>query len=209
VRFLALWLAAPPLLTIAVSPWKPLFFSRYMVMCVPALVMLAAHGLARFISIRGLARAAASAALVLLILISGWGTERYFGASFHQTEDWRGAAGYILSQQRAGDGALFYIPNIYSYTYYVQHLQTRNQSQPAILYPSTPRHSLTPELIKQATAGRRRVWLVLCNESVNPAAAGMIETTMDKSFTPVETKIFAGEDPITLILYSQPAPASE
>jgi hypothetical protein len=46
LRLLFLWLTLPPVLTLAASAIKPLFYPRYMVLCVPALVLLAARGVA-------------------------------------------------------------------------------------------------------------------------------------------------------------------
>ena len=45
VRLLMLWLVLPFAVTLAASLIRPIFYPRYMVMCVPAMVLLAARGL--------------------------------------------------------------------------------------------------------------------------------------------------------------------
>ncbi len=208
VRLLLLWLLLPPALTLAVSAIKPLFFSRYMVMCVPALVLLAAREIAVALAAPGLKRPAATAVLVVLLLLSGWGTERYFVGLKNQTEDWRSAVNYILAHQQARDGAVFYIPNAYSYVYYIQRARAQHAATmaPDILFPTIPWHSLSREEIRTRTTGRNRVWLILCNESVNPGQLATVESTLGDAFQERGRQVFPGEDPITVILYSQPAP---
>ena len=53
LRLLGLWLVLPPVLTLMASIIKPIFFPRYMVMCVPALVLLAARGIVRLSRLAG------------------------------------------------------------------------------------------------------------------------------------------------------------
>ena len=68
LRLLAFWLVLPPLLTLAVSPIKPLFDPGFMVMCVPAMVMLAARGLIKLGDVPAVRYWAAAAAFSALSL---------------------------------------------------------------------------------------------------------------------------------------------
>ena len=206
LRLVALWLVLPPLLALAATPFKPLFFSRYMIMCVPALVLLASRGISRLAAIPTAARAWGTACLVLVVSLSAWGTARYFRSEI-PTEDWRSAVGYILQHEQPGDGAVFYIPNVYGYLYYVGRVENSQHisEAPVVLYPSEPRHPVSHDEVLRVTNGRPRVWLILCNQSVNPQAAATMQSTVSEQFQKLDSHVFAGEDPITVTLYSRPA----
>lgn len=206
LRLVALWLVLPPLLALAATPFKPLFFPRYMIMCVPALVLLASRGITRVAEIPIAGRAIGPACLVVVISLSAWGTARYFGSEI-PTEDWRSAVGYILQREQPGDGAVFYIPNDYGYLYYVRRAASsqRITEAPVVLYPSEPRHPVSRDEVLRVTNGRPRVWLILCSQSVNPQAAATMQSTVSEQFQKLDSHVFAGEDPITVTLYSRPA----
>ncbi len=139
LRLLGLWLVLPPGLTLLASAIKPIFFPRYMVMCVPALVILAGRGIVKLSRIPAVKNWAAAAALVLVLSMSAWGTRQYFVNLSDETSDWRSAVAYILSHQRPGDGIIFYIPNSYAYRYYAQRAESQHEvtAVPDILYPTT------------------------------------------------------------------------
>lgn len=205
LRLVVLWLVLPPLLALAATPFKPLFFSRYMIMCVPPLVLLASRGITRISAIPAVGRAIGAACLLFVISLSAWGTERYFAASRTSTEDWRSAVSYILEHEHPGDGAVFYIPNDYGYLYYVQRAENSQHvpQVPIVLYPSEARHPVSRDEVLRVTNGRPRVWLILCNESVNPQATAIMQSSMSEQFQKVDSRVFAGEDPITVTLYSR------
>jgi mannosyltransferase len=207
LRLVALWLLLPPALTLAATPFKPLFFPRYMIMCVPALILLAGRGISRVAAIPTGGRAMGTACLVVMVCLSAWGTTRYFGSTT-PTEDWRSTVSYILQREHLGDGAVFFIPNDYGYLYYVGHAESSQHitSAPSVLYPSEPRHPVSRAEMLRVTKGRPRVWLIFCNESVNPQAAAIMQSTMSEQFQKIDSRVFAGEDPITVILYSRPDP---
>jgi uncharacterized membrane protein len=206
LRCLLLWLLMPPLLTLAATPLKPLFFARYMIMCVPPLVLLAARGITRMAALPSAGRPIAAACLVIVISLSAWGTERFFSASTNPTEDWRAAVNYILQHEQAGDGAVFYLPNIYAYDYYVQRVEAQHPlvHAPTVLYPSVPRYPVSRDEVLHVTNGRRRVWLILCNASVNPQAAATVQSSLEDRFQRIDSRVFPGEDPITVSLYRRP-----
>ena len=206
VRLVALWLVLPPVLTLAATPVKSLFFPRYMVMCVPALALLAARGITHINRIAAAGRIIAAACLVAVISLSAWGTERYFAESRVSIEDWRSAVSYILQHKRPGDGAVFYIPNDYAYLYYVQRAEDQGHmtDAPVVLYPSVQRRPVSHEEMLRVTAGRQRVWLILCNEFVNPQTAATVQSSLQEQFQRMDTHTFTGEDPITIALYTRP-----
>jgi mannosyltransferase len=205
LRLLLFWLVLPPMLTLAATPIKPLFYSRYMIVCVPALTLLAARGITQVAKTSRLGRPLAAACVVAVISLSAWGSHRYFAGSANPTEDWRSAVGYILQEQQPDDGAVFFIPNAYAYLYYVQRaeVQHRVTQAPPVLYPTVPPQPASSDQIQRLTGDRTRVWLILCNQSVAPETATMIQSTLEKHFLRRESRMFPGEDPITVLLYSR------
>ena len=97
VALLLSWCVAPAILLLLVSLVKPALVPRYLLVCVPAAVILAAYGLA---GLRLRPRVFLAAATVLLSLL---------GLIYYQTrprEDWRGAARYVFAQAQPGDAIL-------------------------------------------------------------------------------------------------------
>ena len=202
------WLALPPLVLIAGSLLKPLLVPRYLVMCVPALALLAARGINNLAVLLGRGRwpVPMAASLILVVALSLWGTERYFRSFPAQDDDWRTAVRYILEHERTGDGAIFYIPNVYSYRYYEHRaVEAGGKPAPEVLYPLPRFHLLSQGEVEQVTANRTRVWLVLHVESTNPKMVQVIESGLEKDFQPIEKRVFPGGDAITVILYAHDA----
>jgi mannosyltransferase len=165
-RFLLLWLLFPILFVFALSFARPLFLQRYFILCLPALLLLAAAGLSRIRSPWLLALAA-----LVLAALSVQGTESYYRHDFEnaQRDNWRGASQYILANYQPGDALLFHIPmGRMPYEYY-HSLQGEAATGPVVLYPShgpqvvfldfveKPSYSQLAQLIPRY----RRVWLVL------------------------------------------------
>jgi 4-amino-4-deoxy-L-arabinose transferase-like glycosyltransferase len=209
LRLLALWLVLPPALTIAASAIKPIFYPRYMVMCVPALVMLAARGIVRLSCLPAVKYWAAAAALALVLTLSAWGTHQYFVNFTTETSDWRSAVGYILQRQQPGDGIIFYIPNDYAYLYYTRRAETQHEvtEAPDILYPPEPWRPLSRAEVKSDISGRKRVWLVLHIESLDPEQPALIQSTLEERLRLQDKKLFPGQDLITVELFSERAAA--
>jgi hypothetical protein len=204
LRLLVLWLVLLPLLTLAVTPIKPLFYPRYMVICVPAVVILAARGLTKLYQIAAVKHWAGIAAFVVVLSLSSWGTHEYFVNFPTETSDWRSAVSYILEHQKRGDGAVFFLPNAYCYQYYVNRAKRQHQvtMAPDVLYPPAVAHSLISADLRQQTSGRERVWFIRHIEVIDPQASAIIETTLSDRYRLVEKHQFPGEDLITVALYS-------
>jgi mannosyltransferase len=204
LRLLLLWLVLPPLLTLAASPIKPLFFPRYMVLCVPALVLLAARGLAHLYNLPA-RRWVGAAALALLIALSGWGTHEYFVNFVAENTDWRSAVNYILENQRPGDGVVIYTSHALCYRYYVDRAESQHKvaTAPDVLYPPDPRRLVSHDEVLSDTARRERVWLILHDEQKKPDELAVLLSTLAESFQPQETLAFPGKIWITVVLYGR------
>ena len=106
LRTLGLWLVLPPLLTLAVTPIKPLFAPYMLVMCVPGLIILAARGITNLLDASNAQRLAGAAACVLVIVLSVVSMERPVQYEYVPHANWRAAVNYVLAHQEPGDGAV-------------------------------------------------------------------------------------------------------
>src|SRR5215469_292447 len=105
VQFLFIWLLFPIVLTVLLSFARPVFLPRYMIFCIPALLLLAAAGLA---TVRPAWLSAVLVAFVLLL------SARFVPFVYaHDFDDERdasvAAANLILDQFQPGDAAVFHI----------------------------------------------------------------------------------------------------
>jgi hypothetical protein len=165
VRFLLLWLFFPVFLTVLLSLARPVFLARYFIFCLPALLLLAADGLARLSKQWQLALAVA-----VMMLISLKGTLAYGDHDFDVDRDGIGAASnYVLDHAQPGDAILFHIAGTrVGYEFY---RSLRGDAGPEIIFP---RHGErleyrdftgkpTPDFLKSIPRQYGRVWVVLMN----------------------------------------------
>jgi uncharacterized membrane protein len=191
---LLLWLLAPPVLTLLASLAIPVFDNRYMVMCVPALTLLAARGLTRLqrsprVSILF------PAALTVAVALSGLGDYWYFQSM--PFSDWRAAVRYVLDNQQPGDGLVFWKGNVFPFRYY-----SRGERTPTIVYPPAEWRPVTEELLSRSTRGYDRIWLVLHAEVRDTPEYRIVERAFAPPRFGLETRrAFPGQLPITVALY--------
>ncbi len=106
--FILTWLVAPVGALLAVSLITPVFVSRYLLISLPPLLIVAALTIDRLWGARTTARLAAAAIAALLVALSAVGDKDYY--TEFEKEDWRGAVNVVASQWQSGDGMLFYMP---------------------------------------------------------------------------------------------------
>jgi hypothetical protein len=100
--FVLSWFLTPIVITWAVSLRHPIFVNKYLIICLPSLVLLAALGICQ-IERRWLF-ASASTLLVLL----GWNLERFYTTPAN--DDWRGATSDFVRRAVRTDGMAFFNP---------------------------------------------------------------------------------------------------
>ena len=199
--FLTLWLLLPVLLTVAVSFARPLFLARYFVLCLPALNLLVAAGLARLRSVWLL-----TPALLVLLFLSLRGTTAYYEHDFDLRRDnWAEASQYLLSSARAGDAIVFDIAmGRMPYEYYRSLLNPRSEG-PAVLYPNHGAGLTYLDFVgkpdyaqlKHSISQYPRVWLVLSYvespSGLEPTASSLV-TLLGSSYPVYKEYHFTGLD---------------
>jgi len=174
-QFLLIWFLFPILLTVLLSFARSVFLARYMIFCLPALLILAAAGLAR------LNRWALPPALAVTLLLGLQGVTFVYGHDFDDERDASGAATkFILSQTQPGDGILFHIAGTRIPYEFFRSLQAgTNTASPDFTRPLGPeilfpRHGArlgyldftgkpTEEFVRTAARNHSRIWIVLMN----------------------------------------------
>ena len=216
VQFLLVWLLFPVLLTVLLSFVRPVFLGRYMIFCLPPLVILAAAGLARLRKSWMLA-----AALTIVLFLSLRGAFFVYGHDFDDERDGSGAASnFILDHSQAGDGAIFHIAEgRVPYEFFRSVRAGENSASPAFtrqLGPEIlfPRHGgglnyrdftgkPTADFLRTVSASHPRVWVLLIDNgppaSPDPTTI-LLTDTLPQSFPKVQRWQFPR---VELRLYSK------
>jgi hypothetical protein len=170
------WLLFPIVLTVVLSFARPVFLARYMIFCLPALLILAAAGLSRIRQSWLLA-----VAMTGILLLSLQGVFFVYGHDFDTERDAAGAAtDFVLDQAHAGDAIIFYIPATrLPYEYFRSLRAGENTASPnftAQLGPEIlfPHHGagldyrdftgkFSAEFLHSASSSHPRLWVMLMN----------------------------------------------
>jgi mannosyltransferase len=174
VHFLFIWLLFPVVVTVLLSFARPVFLARYMIFCLPALVILVAAGLST------VQPAWLSAVLVCLVLIlSARMVPFVYGHDFDNERDASGAAAnFILDHAEPGDAAVFHIAETRVPYEFVRSLRvgenTASPSFTAALGPEIlfPHHGAgldyrdftgkpAADFLRAAVPSHPRVWVML------------------------------------------------
>jgi mannosyltransferase len=201
-QFLLVWLLFPVVLTVLLSFARPVFLARYMIFCLPALLILVAAGLARP------NRWLLPPALVIILLLGLQGTAFVYGHDFDNERDASGAAtSFILDHAKPGDAIIFHIAETRVPYEFFRSLRSgtntaspefRGSRGPEILFPH---HGAgldyrdftgkpTSEFIRIAVQDHPRVWLMLMNngpaEKPDPTTV-MLTQVLPESLPKVES----------------------
>ena len=172
-QFLLLWLLFPIVLTILLSFARPVFLPRYMIFCLPALLILTAAGLSR------LNRWVLAPAFALVLFLGLQETAFVYRHDFDDERDASGAAAnFVLDHSESGDAIIFHIAETrVPYEFFRSLRAGTNTASPdftAQLGPEIlfPRHGAgleyrdftgkpTPEFVRTTAQGHGRLWLML------------------------------------------------
>jgi mannosyltransferase len=205
VCFTACWLVVPVATVVMLSLVdRPLLVVRYLMVSLPAAVLLLAWVIGRVAALarRG-AMALAVVLLVLLVGASAAGAAQWYANGGPQ--DFRSAVGYIADRAQPGDGMLIFSPyeRIPIEWYIVGKPTTERAVHP--VYPATawgvdPLYfdgsvSLPAGAVAHAAAEYQRIWLVSATAdlSLYPAQAAAVDTALRRAgFAPAGTTHFRG-----------------
>jgi mannosyltransferase len=167
-RLLISWWMVPWGLTLAVALVKPIFLGRYMIVCLPALVLIVARGIT---SIRRWWIGIPVLGAICWLAIGG--VRSYYANDFDiSREDLRAATEYVLAHAGAGDVIAFHKgQNRFAFSYYADHMKG---TRPRIVYPGgdrpgwldffdTPSRQVLALLVNQDG----RVWLVVSSQTLS------------------------------------------
>ena len=216
-QFLLLWFAGPVLLTAMLSFVRPLFLDRFLIFCLPPLLILFAAGLGRLQKAPVLA-----VALAMVLLLSLQGVFHVYGHDFDAQRDASGAAtAFILDRAQPGDGIVFNIPATRIAYEFFRSLRLgvntaspdfNGRMGPEIVFPhhaeGLDHRDFTgkpgTELLTQAGAQHARVWVMLMNnwrDGDVDATTKMLTNVLPKSlpkisrwqFQKVEVRLYSKE----------------
>jgi mannosyltransferase len=218
------WLVLPLVLALVLSTVKPILVDRYLLVSLPAFVLLAAVGILGLpAGWRG--RGAALAGVIVLAVC---------GIVLYQTafrkEDWRGVSAYLVEHARPDDALLFYPPYVRRpFDYYAPKLAARSGARgtsraasgappggseespkaiPRVLFPADYSESLPDTAFVDGLAsGHRRAWLVLSHighASRDEEVARWLDGELREQFAAPDTVLFKD---IRVLLYGDRARA--
>ena len=197
-QFLLFWLIFPAVFTVVISIARPTFLARYLVFCLPALILLAAVGLARLSKSWLLAPV-----LLLFVALSMKGTFSYYDHDFDlHRDDWRAASYYILDHAHPGDVIIFHIAmGRMPYEFY-KSVYPGASAGPTVIYPmhSNRFHyrdfmgKPAAEFLRTVPSEYGRVWIVLknneaWNEGPDPTTA-LIDSLFGQSYPHLDRETF-------------------
>jgi len=212
--FLLTWLFLPVVAAFAVSQLKSIFFTHYLIICLPPLMLLAAVGL------DAMPKRALIGGLFIVAILSSHQIYKYY-VDFNGHEDLRGATRYILSHVRADDGVLFFAPYIQkTFEYYRERSEGASKPPPfTILSMDTRVIQLWKRLRDSGRASPvqlppswtelpsnyHRVWLMLSHDwDANPdsyAVSRSIEVSLARKYCSVAEEQFTD---VRVLLYDTP-----
>jgi mannosyltransferase len=214
VQFLVIWMIFPVGLTLLLSMVRPLFLARYFAFCLPALIILAAAGVA---SLRK--PWMTGVCLAALLLGSLQGTLSYYDHDFDLERDGsEAAANYIYDLAQPGDAILFHIAEgrvPYEFADSLRRTTDAGSSaapRPAIIFPRHGDHldyrdvtgKPSSEFIHSVPEKYARVWVVLMSNGApdHPDATTlMLNQAFAESFTHMQRIQFPQ---VEVRLYSKP-----
>ena len=210
VHFLFAWLLFPPMLTILLSLARPVFLPRYMIFCLPALLILTAAGLTS-IPPKWLGAVLVAGTLALSMRMIPY----VYGHDFDTERDASGAAtNLILDHAQPQDGIIFHIAATRVPYEFFRSLRTGDDTAsagPEILFP---RHGggldyrdftgkPTADSVRGAAASHPRVWVMLMNNGTadkpDPTTV-MLTHVLPEMFPGVQHWEFAR---VEVLLYSK------
>jgi hypothetical protein len=195
------WLVVPMAIAFVASYRSPMFISRYLIVVLPALVLLVASGLAR---LRG--RAVLAVALAMVVVAAGQAVGSYYAQPGE--EDWRGATRHVLSQARSTDAVMIYAANeLAGFEYYRARYAGPDRGPTVVFPPGSEGMGIweagsmgerQPErpLLEDVATRYDRVWLILSHDQLTElgrdAVSRSLREYLGSRYPSVEERRFTG-----------------
>ncbi|MEO8724820.1 MAG: hypothetical protein ABI383_01745, partial [Acidobacteriaceae bacterium] len=219
LAFLVCWALLPILLVLFASIFQSMLIARYFLISTPAIMLLAAAGITQFpLPARFKQLHLGTALLLLIVAVQLAGLPRYFLHRLNSTE-WQTASNFILSQQRPGDAAIFFVaPGRDLFDYYRERSSQFSRPPLSAIYPefhderNDPQviaylPPLTDSMLQSLPARHNRIWVVLYHDELpmtRPVRQRII-ASLNSSYTPVQVRNFPE---LSVLLYAKRAPQS-
>ena len=201
------WLFLPIAIVFVVSLVQPFFMARYLLICAPAIVLLAARGIQVIPT-----RAMSLIALVITVCLAVVQLPHYYR---HRVafQEWRSVTSYVLANENPGDGIVFCVaPGKLLFDYYAGGYQHSTNGSMDFIYPTYGDEREDPQALNylppfddvrlnSAAQKHQRTWLIIYHDHfpTTKKASGMLEATLASQYPKVEQKKIDG---VTLFLYS-------
>jgi mannosyltransferase len=158
------WMIVPPALLLGASVVHPIYTSRYVLMCIPALALLGGT------AIVALGRVAGPVALVLVVL-AGLTTQVTQREPYGHYDNVRALDQIVAANAKPGDVVLYTNPNAESFAAAyptglgkLPNIQTKEAANPSGTLAGT---AVSPATLKKRLAHVSRVWVVEINHCVS------------------------------------------
>ena len=194
VPLLVSWFIFPIIAMMGISLSKPILYPRYVAMCVPAAVLLAAWGLAAVAESVPRGRWVSAILFLIMAGLTLRGAWDHYASFKTYGNDWRGVTRYILSHAQHDDAIVFFTPSGYrEYLYYVERERGADTSipVPVALFPLPADTSG----IQNHTRSYPRVWLVLHqlrSSATTDAQTSVIRAALESQFPLLAERTFPG-----------------
>jgi hypothetical protein len=172
-----MWLLVPVALTFAISQASPILLSKYLIVSLPALAILAGGVLAN------LRRVVAGALVIAIIGLSIPALRSWY--SRPSVTNWKAVTSYVLAHTHRGDGVL-----LYSVTYPYEYYAARSTQY-------APERIAAIDLKTLGSVRNPRVWLVFAN--ANGASTWVPAELRRHGYTRLQRRSF-GEDLLVELL---------
>ncbi len=203
--FTACWLVVPVGAVVMLSLVdRPLLVVRYLMVSLPAAILLVAVGVERLSSLarRG-AAALAAVLLVVLVGVSALGVAQWY--SLGGPQDFRSPVAYIAGRAQPGDGLLIFAP--YERIPVEWYMGDRPAAEREVhpVYPATAwgvdplafdgSVPVTGSEVERAASDYQRIWVLSATAdlSLYPAEAASVDAALRRAgFTPAGARVFRG-----------------
>jgi mannosyltransferase len=198
-------LLVPIILAFGISMIRAIFEDKYLIVCIPALVILAAVGISLLPK-----RFFLPISLIVLVGLSGFQLRHWY--IDYEKEDWRGTADYVLANSEKGDAIIFFMPLCSTAFNYYQNQTIMPDKFPVAVpyfdpgkYPNIdpilnlPLDDTEGRILAEADealparlAGYDKIWLVLSHDAIlgRDIQRDILQNLLEKKYGTPESQAF-------------------